>query len=540
MPVANATVLSGTGKPMDTSYRLLSIDVRTEVNRIPTAEIRFLDGSVLNEYAVSDGAFFEPGKEIEIRLRQGHEADASIFKGIVVRQTLEWTARGSVLVVRLKDAAVKLTGKRQSAVYSLKADDAIIKEMLGAAGVGVGSIKGGSPTHPAMVQYDSTPWDFICLRAEALGMVVTVEAGALSLQPMDGSGSSVKHSFTWGTNMYEFEVEAAAEHPYAAVESVAWDPSQNALTNPAITASTSAKPPGDLDPGKLAKAVGRDEYLMKHPVPAVEGELKAWANGRLARSVLSMLRGRISIPGNAKPKLLDTLEIKGVGKRFSGTALITAIQHKYDTSGWRTEVQFGLSPERHCQREDIADVPAAGLLPPVRGLQIGVVAAFESDPDGELRVKVILPGVDEKSSGAMWARLCAMDAGANHGFFFRPDEGDEVVVGFLFDDPRHPVILGSMYGSKNAAPSGFAAPEASNKEKGLITKKGTTLKFLDGEKPALHIMTAGGNSIVIDDEAQGITVKDQHGHSIVMNSQGITIDAGNGNVTIKGSKVDVQ
>ena len=46
--------------------------------------------------------------------------------------------------------------------------------------------------------------------------------------------------------------------------------------------------------------------------------------------------------------------------------------------------------------------------------------------------------------------------------------------------------------------------------------------------------------IVIDEGAQGIKLTDQHGHSIVMDSKGITIDAGSGNVTIKGSKVDVQ
>ena len=52
------------GKPLPSSYRLMSIDVRIEVNRIPSADIRLLDGNVLNEYEVSDGAYFVPVAKI--------------------------------------------------------------------------------------------------------------------------------------------------------------------------------------------------------------------------------------------------------------------------------------------------------------------------------------------------------------------------------------------------------------------------------------------------------------------------------------------
>lgn len=541
MAVVTSTIFSGTNS-MKATYRLLSIDVCTEVNRIPFAEIRLLDGNVLNQYEVSDGTFFEPGKPIGIKLRyEKTGADIIVFEGVVVRQTMEWGADGTVLVVGLKDIAVKLTSTRQSAVYTTKTDEQIINALLKAADVRAGTISGGGPEHPSMVQYDCSAWDFILLRAEALGMLVTVESGAVSVRSMI-SASTTTHKFTWGTDMYEFEVEATAENPYKAVESVAWDPSRNTLTNPSTKATASVTPPGNLNAGVLASKMGRETCLLKHPVPAVAKELSFWADGRLARSQLAMLRGRIAIPGNGTLKLLDTLELIGVGQRFSGKAMITAIRHRHDTSGWRTEVQFGLSPERLCEGTDIASAPAAGLLPPVRGLQIGIVAAFQTEEqtgrEKELRVKVILPGVDNKASGAVWARLASFDAGPNRGFYFRPEEGDEVIVGFLHDDPRHPVILGNLWGAKNNAPAGIKPPSATNEEKGIVTKKGTMLHFKDGAKPSLLISTAGGNKITIDD-AVGISLTDQHGHSITMDSKGITLDAGSGNVTIKGAKVDV-
>lgn len=536
MTVATATILSA-GRPMPSSYRLVSVDVHLEVNRIPSAEIRLLDGNVLNQYEVSDGAHFEPGGKIEIKLRHEGERDISVFQGLVVKQTLEWTSEGALLTVRVKDVLVKLAAKRQSMVHERKTDDDIIKDLLYRAGFLAGRIAATKVQHPVMMQYDCTAWDFICMRAEASGMLVTVEAGVLSMQPMDAT-SNTTHSFTWGTNMYEFEVEAAAEHPYERVQGVAWDPTRNAMTDPPINASTSAKIPGNLDPKGLAKAIGRDTCLLKHPVPAVGGEVQAWVNGRLSRSVLATLRGRISIRGDGKIKLLDNVKIAGVGRRFEGSALVTAVRHRYSSAGWRTDVQLGLDPMRFSERNDIAEVPALGLLPSVRGLQIGVVVGFDGSPQGELRVKVVLPGMD--ASSTVWARLAGPDAGAEHGFHLPPEEGDEVIVGFLFDDPRHPVVLGAMYGSKNAVPAEFKGSNETNLERGFTTKKGTTLKFIDGEKPAIIVKTKGGNSIVIDEGAQGIRLEDQHGHTIVMNAKGITIDAGSGNVTIKGSKVDVQ
>lgn len=541
MPVATPTITSA-GKPMAATYVLESIDIRLEVNRVPTAELRILDGNAAKQsFPVSDAAFFEPGAEIEIKMRYEGGNDESLFKGLVVRHGVEAGSRGSTLIVGLKDAAVKLAGARKSAVFTQKSDEQIIRQLLGDAAVTADDIAPTKVVHPAMVQYDATPWDFIVMRAEALGMLVTAHLGKLSVRPMIvPGGGKPKHSLQWGIDViYDLEIEADASHPYKAVESAAWDPMQVAMTNPTVPATAKAALPGNLMPDKLAAAVGRDACKLTHIVPVEEGELQAWADARLSRSHLAMLRGRVAVDGMNGLALLDTLEIKGIGARFNGATQVTGIRHRFDLKGWRTDIQFGLSPDRHCQREDIADVPAHGLLPPLQGLHVGIVAAFEDDPQKELRVKVILPGVDPKTTGAVWARLSSPDAGVNRGFFFRPEMGDEVVVGFLNDDPRHPIILGSLFGSKNKPPTALKPPNAVNDSKGIVTKKGTMISFVDADKPAIMIETVGKNKIVIDDATGGISLMDQNGNKIVLDANGITLDAGGNAVTIKGAKVDV-
>lgn len=93
---------------------------------------------------------------------------------------------------------------------------------------------------------------------------------------------------------------------------------------------------------------------------------------------------------------------------------------------------------------------ASGLLPAVKGLQIGVVVQLEQYPNGDDRVRVRMPLVDNEDNG-VWARVATLDAGENRGSFFRPEMGDEVVLGFLNDDPRDPVILGMLNSSSETA-----------------------------------------------------------------------------------------
>ncbi len=545
MPAVTPTIL-GDGKPMASAYRLVSIDVQREVNRIPQAELRLLDGSVAErKFEISDTSFFEPGAEIEIKLRYEGKEDERVFKGLVVRHGVEASTEGSVLVIGLKDAAVKLTGVRKSAVFRDKSDDAIIEQLVKDAGLKTGKLEETKPVHKEMVQYYCTAWDFILSRADAHGMLVVVDDGKISLAKMKLSGDP-KHEFEYGLGeIYDIEIQADAGTQYEAVESVAWSIKEGKPTAASKAKSVEASP-GNLDGGKLGTAIGTGTRTLSHPVPVAPEELQAWADGTMARSRMALCRGRIGVPGSAGIRPLDVMKLGGISKRFNGKTLVTGLRHRVDTSGWRTDVQFGLPPEGFSRSEHIVDAPAAGLLPAVSGLQIGVVEAFADDPGKELRVKVSLPAVDAKQ-GVVWARLAAPDAGKGRGYFFRPEPKDEVVVGFLNDDPRFPVILGSLYSSKNTPATAMGSPSEKNDHKGIVTKKGTTLGFVDGDKASVFIETANKNKLLLDDAAGEICLSDQHGNSITMSKDGIVIKSikdlkitAKKNIEIKGEKVDVQ
>lgn len=85
------------------------------------------------------------------------------------------------------------------------------------------------------------------------------------------------------------------------------------------------------------------------------------------------------------------------------------------------------------------------------GIQLGLVTDVQ-DKSNTGRVKIKLVSPDPEGKAQIWARVAVPFAGANRGAFFIPDVGDEVVVAFMAGDPRHPVVIGSLWNGAQAAP----------------------------------------------------------------------------------------
>jgi Rhs element Vgr protein len=539
------TILSN-GREMDPTYELESLNIQCELNRIPHAEVILHDGNVPEQrFAISETEFFAPGNKIEISLARDGDRAKRVFEGIVVRHGIEASRNSSVLEVGLKDAAIKLTGARRTAVYRDKQDSEIIKELLAGAGLKTGTVAATSTKHPEIMQYYCTDWDFITSRAEMQGLFISVDKGVVSAQIPNVTAAAAAH-FEWGADIYDFEFQADASYQFAQVEAMSWDPKNQ---NIATTAADSSVPshPGNLSASKVANLIGFHKNTLMSIVPLETTELKAWADGAMIRSRNAMLRGRFSVDGLNNLKLLDVIELAGFGQRFNGKAVVSGISHRVHDGIWVTDIQFGVSPESLIYRERVTDVPAAGMLPALLGLQIGVITNFKDDPDKEFRVEVKIPAVTP-GDGTVWARLCSLDAGKGRGFFFRPEVGDEVVVGFLNNDPRYPVVIGSFYGSKNSPPADFSNVTEKNIKKGFVTKSGTTITFVDDSPASVFIQTPNKNKIVLDDNAKGIKLTDENGNSVTMDQSGIVIksskdlklDGSAGSVEISGTKVDVK
>ncbi len=254
------------------------------------------------------------------------------------------------------------------------------------------------------------------------------------------------------------------------------------------------------------------------------------------------MRGRVKFQGFAGVLPGNIIEVTGIGERFEGKLYVSGIRHSFANGNWETDVQFGLSTELFAETYNLRPLPAAGLVPAISGLQIGIVTVLENDPDGEDRIKVKLPLISTEDEG-IWARLSTLDAGKERGTFFRPEIDDEVVVGFLNDDPRYPVVLGMCHSSAKPAPE---PAKDDNHRKGYVSREKIKLTF-DDEKKIIALETPGGNKITISDEDKGIVLEDQNGNKITLDDSGIKIESSKDlilkaakDIKIEGKNTDIK
>jgi uncharacterized protein involved in type VI secretion and phage assembly len=534
------------GTALDSTLAILSIDITKEVNRIPTAEIEIAaQGPVAGRAAVLSGGSFALGAPVTIGFRQA-ELEVTVFAGVVTGLAVRLDGAASILAVTLKDKAVALHGARRNKVWHKVSDLDVIQTLVREARLTAGgSTTPTQPVHAELVQFGATDWDFILTRADAQGLVVVVDDGAVALKTMAVTGPATRTFVVDPGEIDSAEFELNALQQYPALSGTAWDPKTAALTQP-TQASILALPQGGIGAKAVGGELGYPAATLAHPVPMVKAEVEGWVKGRMARNRLALMRGRLSVPGLSGLKPMEVATLEGLGQRFDGKALVTGIRHRLDSDGFRTHVQFGLTPEPCHRLPELAALPAGGLLPPISGLQLGVVVALEGDPDNEERIRVSVPALGSDAENQLWARVATPDAGKEHGFCFRPDPGDEVAVGFVGNDPRHPVVLGRLYGSRNPPPAAFSPAADDNLKKGIVSRSGTTIAFVDGEKPSIAIKTKSGNQVLLDEESKTVTVTDQSGNAIKLSDAGITITSAkdftikaSGKVKITGSAIDL-
>ena len=131
----------------------------------------------------------------------------------------------------------------------------------------------------------------------------------------------------------------------------------------------------------------------------------------------------------------------------------------------------------------------------------------------------------------IWARIATLDAGKGRGTFFRPEIDDEVVIGFLNEDPRYPIVLGMCHSSAKPAPE---PAKDDNHHKGYVSREKLKLSF-DDEKKIIGMETPAGNKLVLSEDAKGITLEDQNGNKITLDDKGIKIESIK-DITLKAAK----
>lgn len=505
------------GSAISNEIGVYAITVGKQFNKIATAKIVLLDGNVADrEFALSNEDLFKPGSEIEIQLGY-HNNTETVFKGIITRHALKAKQDSSFLYVEAKDKSVSLALRRKNNYFFDQKDSEVIEQLSSAAGLDT-DVQTSAVKYKEMVQYNCSDWDFILSRAEMNSMLVFTDDGKLVAKKPSITGTSVLTA-TYGDNIFEFETEMDARRQFKSVKSHSWNYSDQKLQD-SDDGSFSFSESGNISSTELADVLNGDEYAVNHSAFIADEELKEWADAYAMKTVLSKICGKVKVQGFTKVKPGSIINLAGISDRFNGKVFVTGVQHIFSDNNYLTEIQFGWNHEWFYKTDDIIEKPSAGLVPGINGLHTGIVTQLESDPDNEFRVKVKIPLINNNEDG-IWCRIALLDAGKNRGSFFMPEINDEVVLGFVNDDPRHAIVLGMLH--SQAMPAPVTASDENN-EKGFYTRSKMKLVF-DDDKKSITIITPKNKSILISDDDGSIILSDELNNKITMNSDGISIES---------------
>jgi type VI secretion system secreted protein VgrG len=233
-------------------------------------------------------------------------------------------------------------------------------------------------------------------------------------------------------------------------------------------------------------------------------------------------------------------EIKGKETPAHGEYLVTAVTHHLSGTGEYTHT-FEAIPS------DISYIPGE-IEGPIAETQMAIVKDND-DPAKAGRVRVQMIWQQKKNELTDWIRVLTPDAGSsdavskNRGFVFIPEVGDQVLVGFRYNDPNRPFVMGSMFHGKIGSGGG-----ATNKTKSMATRSGNKLELND-EHGSVFLTDKGGANTMMDG-AGNITTKAKEnsvinvgeGKSVVsMDKEGNLSITGATNITlcVRGSMIEI-
>lgn len=236
------------------------------------------------------------------------------------------------------------------------------------------------------------------------------------------------------------------------------------------------------------------------------------------RESLIWVRGRSRdsrLKNGSRAKLTD------INGRAMETYRIVEIRHYYNGDEYYNEF-VGVSDVLHPPYQDSGAFPKSHE-------QMGRVVE-NADPLGLGRVRVQMMWQEAGSEKTPWIRLLQPHSGSGKGFYFVPEIGEEVLVGFQGGNAEKPYVIGTQYNGKEK--SGYADKE--NNIKAVHTRSGTKIILNDLEGSIL-IEDPSGNTYHMDGQGN-INVSAPKNISFTA-GQNINISAGQNITTTAGMNI---
>ena len=473
------------------------------------------------------------GKSVDISVKT-QQGVAKLMEGEVTAIELEASHPLPTLLIRGYDLSHRLHRDRKTRTYLGETDSGIAQKIARDAGFGA-QVDLTSTNYDHIVQRNQTDWEFLWERASRIGYRVYVEGKTLYFRRAPTPGQVPR--LEWGVELKDFRASLATAEQVGEVNVRGWDPVKKQAilgraTRPRVDVSIGEQRLGGQ---ATQQAFGQQPKMVvvDRPVSS-QSEADAVAQGVLDDIGSAFIQAEGVCAGSPAVAAGATVELSGLGQRFSGRYMITHSLHRYTTNGYATD--FTISGLRASTMVELLSPPRSG---PDHCVYVAIVTN-NKDPLNLGRVKVKYPWLSDTDE-SHWARLCLPGAGKDRGVVWVPDVGDEVLVDFEHGDINKPYVLGGLW----SQPAAFPVKNIN--------------KIVDGQgKVMYHSVSVGkfhlmiseepGNEWIgiMDDQSQQQVYIDRTKNKIELVSPGdvkisganVQIEASS-TVTVKGSQVRI-
>lgn len=572
--------VNGTALPDTVAVDLVAAFVDDNLHAPDMFQLTFRDQyrSVLAE------GHFQIAAKVSIKVfTPDYPAGELLIDGEVTALEAEYDPGGTFTTIRGLDASHKLFRGRITAVYKNATYSDVVRKVLGRASVPIGKIDPSSPVHDLVTQANMSDWQFLTGLAVEMGYTLGCVNGKFNFKapvkaatgPKPGTTTSkTPLQLVLGQNLLRFRSTVSAAEQVPSVQVRGWDPKlKKAVIGTAPAATSSAKI--GITPAAIAAKVGSKMYTSVHSPFATQKEVENVAKALAEQIASAFVEMEGVARGNPKLRAGSVVSLGLVGKPFDGQYVVTSTRHTYTPQdGYTVFFLVSGAQERSLLGLMSGNGSSGGVGTPAQPIH-GVATAIVSDnndPDKLGRVKVKMPWLADAYE-SFWARVAFHGAGKMRGMVILPEVHDEVLVAFEHGDPRRPYVLGGLWNGIDKPQLGnagdlFSAGKVNRR--GFISSQGHKIVFLDGAakkgvlvatkdnkyrlslnetKATIRIISDGKLEIeakqdvmittkakVTIDATQDITANTKAKMAFKAVS-GITIDAGVGDVEIKGKFV---
>src|SRR5919205_810481 len=337
-------LVGGSELPDEAALDILEVRVSDYVEGAGSFTVAFNNwNSQTQEFKYVDGDLLAEGTEVEVRV--GFVDDQkSLMKGEVTALEPEYAA-GAAPVLRIHgyDLLHRFRRGRNTRSFANMKDSQIADQI--AAELGLRSlVEDTEITHEYVLQNNLTDIDFLLERARRIGFEVTVKDKTLNFRKAATDKGKLV-SIDFGLTLTSFYPRLNTLGQVSDVVVQGWNPkTKEAISGKAQPGDENSKMGGS----KLGASVSKEAFfkatafVVNKPV-FNEGEAAQIARGKFNEMVADFITGEGTAIGNTDIRAGEVIELKGMGKRFSGLYYVTSSTHEVGPKGYRTRFSVGRS-----------------------------------------------------------------------------------------------------------------------------------------------------------------------------------------------------